>query len=343
MTRGEIGVLIAGIGGASLGTEVLKCLIAAGGYRVYGCDISPLAYGHFQPGFARTFTLERDGYAAAVLDLCLRLGVRAVIPGGEEPMVLLGQGANEFQRRGVRVASNDPAVVELCSNKGALFDRLTALGFPIPRTVTVTTPDEFAEVGYPCVVKAATGTGGSSYVFLAADRSEVALYLSHILANRPSAVVQEYVPLDGGEYTIGVLSLPDGRLVGAVAMKRLFHSKLSVAARTSCGLISSGYSQGWIGSVPELTAQAEAIARGLGSRGPINVQARVRDGVLLPFEVNPRFSASTYLRTLAGCNEIDVYLRAVLDGTDPVWGPVRAGHYLRSLAEVVVPTGERHE
>ena len=30
-------------------------------------------------------------------------------------------------------------------------------------------------------------------------------------------------------------------------------------------------------------------------------------------------------------------LRAVLEGSEPTWGPVRPGHYLRSLAEVVVP------
>jgi carbamoyl-phosphate synthase large subunit len=236
----------------------------------------------------------------------------------------------------VLLASNVPGVIDLCSDKGLLFERLAALGVPTPQTVTITSADDVPDVGYPCIVKASTGTGGSSYVFLAADPSEAALYLTHILANRPSAVVQEYVPLDEGEYTIGVLSLPDGTVAGSVALRRLFHAKLSVATRTSTGLISSGYSQGWIGPAPELTAQAEMIARAIGSRGPINIQARVRGGILLPFEINPRFSASTYLRAMAGFNEIDAYLRFALDGVVPTLGPVRAGHYLRSLAEVAV-------
>ncbi len=41
-------ILVAGIGGASLGTEILKCLRDAGTYEVFGCDISEHAYGHYQ-------------------------------------------------------------------------------------------------------------------------------------------------------------------------------------------------------------------------------------------------------------------------------------------------------
>ncbi|MBF0103086.1 MAG: hypothetical protein HQK77_19480, partial [Desulfobacterales bacterium] len=51
-------VMIAGIGGASLGTELLKCLEAAGGYTIFGCDISPLAYGHYMSGFERTYVVD---------------------------------------------------------------------------------------------------------------------------------------------------------------------------------------------------------------------------------------------------------------------------------------------
>ena len=37
-------VLIAGIGGGSLGTEIAKSLRLAGAYRILGCDVSPLAF-----------------------------------------------------------------------------------------------------------------------------------------------------------------------------------------------------------------------------------------------------------------------------------------------------------
>ena len=332
-------ILIAGIGGASLGTEILKSLLRAGDYTLLGCDISALAYGHYQAGISKTFVVDRDRYAESVLQICAKEAIRAVIPGGEEPAVLLGQAAARFQEAGVHVAGNSPRVVALCSDKGRLFEHMKDLGLPVPWTLAVQDVREFERlenVPYPCVVKPSTGSGGSRYVFLASNQSEAALYLSYLLNNDQSALIQEYLPVEGGEFTVGVLSMPDGRLAGSVAMRRLFHTRLSISVQSKVGLISSGYSQGLIDEFSEVRAQSEEIARKLGSTGPLNIQARLRDGKLVPFEINPRFSASTYLRAMAGFNEINLYLRYVLFNEEPHAGTIKPGFYLRSLAEIYV-------
>ena len=67
-------VLVAGIGGASLGTEILKCLRMAGTYEAFGCDVSPYAFGHYQEGTVETFVVPTGGYVDAVAELCRRLG-----------------------------------------------------------------------------------------------------------------------------------------------------------------------------------------------------------------------------------------------------------------------------
>ena len=59
----------------------------------------------------------------------------------------------------------------------------------------------------------------------------------------------------------------------------------------------------------------------------------MKDGVLIPFEINPRLSASSYLRAMAGFNEVDLYLRAVAGGEMPEKPVIREGWYLRSLTE----------
>ena len=82
-------ILIAGIGGASLGTEILKCLQLAGGYDVFGCDVSPLAFGHYGNLFASTSIVRRDSYIEDVISLCEQLGIECVVPGGDEPARLL--------------------------------------------------------------------------------------------------------------------------------------------------------------------------------------------------------------------------------------------------------------
>lgn len=337
MTAAPIKVLIAGIGGASLGTEICKCLNLAGKYEVHGCDISSTAYGLYDTGFVATYRVGKEDYVTEVLNLCNKQGIQWLIPGGEQPTVLLGAASARFAEHGIRVLTNDTATVGLFSDKKATFEKLAACGVTIPKTCEITGEADLVFVGLPCIVKPATGSGGSASVFFAVSIEEALLYADFIRRNGSIPIAQEYVSDAEGEFTIGVLSLPDGTVAGSIALQRVLDAKLSVAYRGRGGVVSSGYSQGRIAAFPELRAQAERIAALIGSRGPINIQGRVRDGVLMPFEINPRFSASSFLRAKAGFNEIDVFLTHLITGEKPSAPDIRAGLYLRSLTETFVP------
>jgi carbamoyl-phosphate synthase large subunit len=329
-------VMIAGIGGASLGTEIGKCLLLAKKYEVFGCDISSTAYGLYNKDFTETYHINRDDYLAEVLKLCHQTGAQWLIPGGEQPNALLSAAAEPLAREGVRVVTNDTAIVGLFSDKQATFNKLAACGIPIPKTAEFNNVNDLQYVGLPCIVKPATGSGGSASVFFAVTTDEVLVYAEFIRRNGSVPIVQEYVGDDEGEFTIGVLSLPDGRVVGSIALRRVLDAKLSVAYRGRGGVVSSGYSQGYIDAFPDLCQQAERIANVIQSRGPINIQGRVRNGVLIPFEINPRFSASTYLRALAGFNEIDMLLGYLINSELPSPQSIKPGWYLRSLTETYV-------
>lgn len=336
MSRSLTKVLIAGIGGASLGTEVLKSLIKAGGYKIYGCDISKYAFGHYQKGFVKTFVVNEKHYIKEILKFCVDNKIGAIIPGGEEPLYLLKQTIDDFDRIKVVVATNTAHIIDLCSNKGKLFEHLKNLKIPIPQTIAIDRMEDFVDFSYPCIIKPSLGTGGSKFVFLSSNKEETNLYLRYILNNAGTALIQEYITHEEGEFTIGVLSLPDGTVAGSVVMQRLFNAKLSVLLKTKFGLISSGYSQGLIDEFTDIRKQAENIAISLGSKGPLNIQGRLHNGILIPFEINPRFSASTHLRTMAGFNEIDVYLKNVIHGEKPTTVSIKPGLYLRSLSEIHV-------
>ena len=335
MTTTPANILVAGIGGASLGTEILKCLQGAREYRVLGCDVSPLAFGHYGAGFAETFLVDRVGYVASVLELCRKQGVSVVIPGADEPGVLLSAAANQFEALGIKVAANSPRVAAICADKSLTVSTLRRAGFEVPRTFS---PDDSAILGEqtPFIVKPATGSGGSSHVFFARSGKEAAMYGLLLTQQGRKAVIQDYLPDDEGEFTVGVLSLPGGRLVGSIAMRRLLTPKLSHSLRGEGYVVSSGYSQGLIDDFPQVRGSAEAIATALHSEGPLNVQGRVRNGVLVPFEINARFSASTYLRARAGFNEVVIFLDHLVKGECNPPGPLRPGYYLRSLSEAAV-------
>ena len=330
-------VMIAGIGGASLGTEICKALRLAGNYHVYGCDVSPTAYGLYEPAFDETFRVDRGNYVPSVIAACREAGADWLIPGGEQPTALLSAASTELAQAGIRLLANDAGIIAAFSDKRRTFELLAEAGFSIPRTTPIASEQDIERIGLPCIVKPATGSGGSASVFFAISANEAMIYAEFIRRSGSAPIAQEYVDDKEGEFTIGVLSLPDGRVAGSVALRRVLDAKLSVAYRGRGGLVSTGYSQGHIGDYPDLCAQAERIAQIIGSRGPINVQARVRDGALLPFEINPRFSASTYLRALAGFNEIDMLVHYLSTGEMPSRPALKTGWYLRSLTERYVP------
>lgn len=333
-------VLIAGIAGASLGTEIAKSLELSGKYTIYGCDISDLAYGHYMPIFYKTFNAGAVNYVDSIIDICLKNKIHFIIPGGEVPMSILAKENIKLQNNGITLVSNAPAIIEIFSDKKKTFEKLQELGCNVPLTIEVNSESDLYTMTYPCIVKPSSGTGGSDSVFLAANKEECLVYVELLRRNGRKTIVQEYVSLDEGEFTIGVLSLPNKEVVGCVVMKRLFNSKLSVAYKSKYGLISSGYSQGLIGDFPQLKAEAIKIAVAVGSTGPLNIQGRVRNSKLIPFEINPRFSASTYLRAKAGFNEIDCYLENLINKTGTFDYTLNYGHYLRSFEEVFIPLKE---
>ncbi|RDJ33342.1 MAG: ATP-grasp domain-containing protein [Crenarchaeota archaeon] len=332
-------ILIAGIGGASLGTEIQKCLLQSNRYVLYGCDISRFAFGHYQKGFKDTFVINRTQYIKEIKEIVEKYKIHVIIPGGEEPLKILTSERERFHKNGTIIAANSIDVVKLCSDKLNLFNNLNK-SIPIPKSFSSDIELNLEIIPYPCIIKPALESGGSKFVFLVSNRQELSRYIKFFTENDQKMLIQEYIPLHEGEFTVGVLSSTKGSIIGSIAMKRIFDSKLSVSFKSKHGLISSGYSQGIIDEFKDVRIQAENIAKKINSKGPLNIQGRMLEGIFYPFEINPRFSASTYLRSLAGFNEIDVYLRHLLFNENFTINSFKKGYYLRSFTEEFVKIGD---
>jgi len=338
--RRLITVLVAGIGGASLGTEIAKSLLLAGDYNIIGCDVSPLAFGHYAQLCNKSYLIPSADYVDHILEIARREQAEVVIPGAEEPMRLISGSSERFSGNGICLAMNAPALVARLSDKDSCFVELQRLGVRIPRTVVVTNAHDIGDVPIPCIIKPAVESGGSSFVFFARDRHEAEIYAAYLKKNGKRPIAQQYIAPEFGEFSVGVLSGTNGDLLGRIALKREFPAKLSVSAKGNDFLISSGFSQGHVGDYPDVCKTACEIAMAVGSVGPLNIQGRVNaEGHFIPFEINPRFSASTYLRALAGFNEIDHFIRLLVGERDLPPLLSRPGWYLRSLTEVVVLEG----
>jgi carbamoyl-phosphate synthase large subunit len=78
--------------------------------------------------------------------------------------------------------------------------------------------------------------------------------------------------------------------------------------------VSTGYSQGYVVKHDLIQRFCEKLALRLGSRGPLNIQLRMSEGVPFVFELHPRFSGTTPIRADVGFNEVDILLRNYLFG-----------------------------
>lgn len=339
-TDKKIAVLIAGIGGGSLGLEIFKSLRYAGGYRLIGTDITEKAYGLNEDGFEHTHLLFRSQekeYALQLLDICLKYKVDAIAPGAEEVHRILSNNRQIFEQEGILLMINSKEVIDLCLNKSKTLQFLKQNGIPIPVSTDIASEEDvegFAR--FPCIVKPAAASGGSNLVFIAENVEEALFFVGYLRRRCYEATLQEYI-ISTDEFTVGVLSSPSGEILGSIALKRFLEPKLSYSLRYNDRVISSGWSQGEINNFVEVRRQAEQISRLLNSRWALNIQGRLDShGVFYPFEINPRHSGTTYLRALAGFNEPHILLQCCLRGKLPPSQPLKRGYYLRSFVEKYV-------
>lgn len=341
-------VLITGLG--SYGEQILKALRhpEATPCRIVGTDTDPFCV-HFASVDEAAVLPRADApeYLEALLTVCEKFGVAAVFPGCEPDLDRLSGSGDELRRRGILWMANPPATIEMCRDKLATGRKLAELGFDPPQYALVSNASDLAKIDwYPLVIKPRRAGGGSKDCYIAQSSRELESLLEYV-GTDAGLFAQEYVGTPDSEFTVGVLMDLDGNLVNSIALRRDLVSQLNVKAsvvnksgRAELGnrlVISSGVSQGEIGNFPEVTGPCEKLAVAIGATGAINIQCRLVEGQIKVFEINPRFSGTTYIRAMMGYNEPDVLVRKhLLQQTIEPHFEYSYGRVVRSLRETIV-------
>jgi carbamoyl-phosphate synthase large subunit len=341
-----IRVMVTGVGGGGHGHEIVKALRLAGRYHLIGVDMMESSFGLFDVDEAYTVPPASEShYLDVLLDICQQRRAKVLIHGSEPELKVISRNRDRILKAGLLPLINSHEVIERCMDKWATVMFLREKGFDCPVSIIVNAEGEIPrDFSLPAVVKPAIGGGGSNNIFLVQDVDELVFSCRYLIQQNKVALVQEYVGTPEDEYTVGVLSAFDGELVGSIALRRYILSGLSnrihMPNRTtrsdlsSILAISSGISQGIIDDYSEVRQLCERIAKALPSKGPLNIQCRFVDGKLYPFEINPRFSGTTFIRALVGFNEPDMLIRRHLLG-EVLPNPVRYkfGRVVRGLVE----------
>lgn len=343
---GKIFVLVTGVGGGGHGHEIVKALRLAGRYHLIAVDMVESSFGLFDVDEAYTVPPASDShYMDILLDICQERQAKVLIHGSEPELKVISRNRDRLLKADVLPLINSYEVIERCMDKWATMAFLREQGFDFPNSGLARTEREIPrDFPLPAVIKPAIGGGGSNNTFVVQDVDELEFACRYLVRQGKVVLVQEYVGTPEDEYTVGVLSTLDGELVGSIALRRYLLSGLSnriqIPNRTgrrdlsSTLAISSGISQGTIDEYSQVRMVCEKIAKTLHSKGPLNIQCRFVDGKLYPFEINPRFSGTTYIRALMGFNEPDMLIRHHILG-EVLPSPVgyKFGKVMRGLVE----------
>lgn len=327
-------ILIAGIGNGSLGLELLKCLLIDTEYLIYGTDSNPNASGFWNKSFKKTF-VTRSGnnseYLNDILEFAKTEKIEFVVPGSEVTNKIITENQELFKRVKITPLVNNLKVFNLCSDKIKCNEYLKSAGLNVPEATNIKGFNRIEFSKFPCVIKPSLDSGASNMVFIAENHKEAKFFANYISLRGSDVCIQEYIT--GDEFTVGVMSSLEGKIISSVALKRDFSSKLSRVLKYDDRIISSGWSQGLIDDFGEVTTQCEHISSILGSTWALNIQGRMRDGIFYPFEINPRHSGTSYFRALSGINELSIGINSILRKKNQTI-KLKPGLYHRILGEV---------
>jgi len=205
--------------------------------------------------------------------------------GGQTPLKL----AQALKDAGVPIVGTSPEAIHLAEERGAFGEVLRQAGLPAPRHGVATSYDEArgiaADVGYPVLVRPSYVLGGRGMEIVYDDEMLVG-YIERATAVSPEhpVLVDRFLE-DAIE--IDVDALFDGRelYLGGV-MEHIEEAGIH-SGDSACALppITLGRKE-----IARIRSHTEAIARGVGVVGLLNVQYALKDDVLYVLEANPRAS-----------------------------------------------------
>ncbi|MFD5736330.1 carbamoyl-phosphate synthase large subunit [Streptomyces sioyaensis] len=205
--------------------------------------------------------------------------------GGQTPLGL----AQALKDNGVPIVGTSPEAIDLAEERGAFGRVLTEAGLPAPKYGTAFSFDQAkriaTEIGYPVMVRPSYVLGGRG-MEIVYDEPSLGEYLTRHagLIDRHPVLIDRFLD-DAIE--IDVDALYDGQelYLGGV-MEHIeeagIHSGDSACALPPITL--GGF------DIKRLRASTEAIAKGVGVRGLINIQFAMAGDILYVLEANPRAS-----------------------------------------------------
>src|SRR5690606_3158147 len=205
--------------------------------------------------------------------------------GGQTPLGL----AQRLADAGVPVVGTPPEAIHLAEERGAFGEVLAAAGLPAPKYGMATSFDGARriadEIGYPVLVRPSYVLGGRG-MEIVYDEATLRGYLERATEVTPEHPVLVDRFLDDA-IEIDVDALYDGEELYLGGVMEHIEEAGVHSGDSACALppITLGRTD-----LEAVRRSTEAIAKGIGVRGLLNVQYALKDDMLYVLEANPRAS-----------------------------------------------------
>jgi carbamoyl-phosphate synthase large subunit len=205
--------------------------------------------------------------------------------GGQTPLGL----AQRLKDAGVPIIGTSPEAIHLAEDRRAFSEVLADAGLVAPKHGTATSYEGArriaADIGYPVLVRPSYVLGGRG-MEIVYDDEHLAAYMreaTEVSADRP-VLVDRFLD-DAIEIDVDALFDGDELFLGGV-MEHIEEAGIH-SGDSACVLPPVTLGRDVVAKVRE---QTEALARGIGVRGLLNVQFAMAADVLYVLEANPRAS-----------------------------------------------------
>ena len=208
--------------------------------------------------------------------------------GGQTPLGL----ARGLEAAGVPIVGTSPAAIDLAEERGAFGRVLAAAGLNAPQHGTATSWVEAERIanaiGYPVLVRPSYVLGGRG-MEIVYDDAALEAYLEKyvaagLISNEAPVLVDRFLD-DAVEIDVDAIFDGEELFLGGV-MEHIEEAGIH-SGDSSCALppITLGATE-----IERIREATEAIARGIGVRGLLNIQFAIGSDILYVLEANPRAS-----------------------------------------------------
>lgn len=308
-------ILVTAVGGG-VGQVIVKSLRMSDlDCFIVGADIEP-----YSAGFAfcaRAYCVPQatcEKYTSRIFEICSREKIDYVFPGSDPELLALSRIKEElFRRFRCQVIVSDEHCVRICRHKLDTYRFFVARGLPFAGTASFADLKTLVtEHGFPIIAKPVDGSSSSG----------ARVFFSHegisALSNPERYVFQQYlVPVQWGKDTVtseDVFTYGELRQQHEISVQVLTGLRgIILGMFMSENVLKKGIPMRVEPcDVPEVRAIALRIAEAfsaIGLFGPLNIQGKITRKGFTVFEVNPRFTGITAVRTMLGFRECEAMVR----------------------------------